>query len=60
MIRPLKLVMPGMSGVFGWDRKPVAVIRKRLVSVSPSAKATFQTCASSSQRAPSTAALNRM
>ena len=35
--------MPGMSGTFGWDRKPVAVIRYRAVSVSPSASATRQT-----------------
>ena len=27
MTLPSKLLMPGMSGTFGWDRKPVAVIR---------------------------------
>ena len=38
----------------------MAVIRYRAVSVSPSASATCQTLASSSQRAPSTVVLNRM
>ena len=33
MTLPAKSVMPGMSGTLGWDRKPVAVIRKRAVSV---------------------------
>ena len=60
MTLPAKSVMPGMSGICGWDRKPVAVIRNRAVSVSPSASATRQTLASSSQRAPSTVVLNRM
>ena len=32
-----------MSGTFGWERKPVAVIRYRADSVSPSARATRQT-----------------
>jgi hypothetical protein len=33
--RPSKSVMPGMSGVRGWDRKQVAVIKNRVVTVSP-------------------------
>ena len=57
---PSKLAIPGMSGVRGWDRKPVAVIRKRVVKVSPPASATRHTSASSSHRAPSTVVLNRM
>ena len=60
MIVPSKPVMPGISGVSGWDRKPVAVIRYRAVSVSPPASATRHTLASSSHRAPSTVVLNRM
>ncbi len=60
MTLPAKSVTPGMSGTFGWDRKPVAVIRYRADSISPSATVTRQTAASSSQRAPSTTVLNRM
>ncbi len=44
----------------GWDRKPVAVIRKRVAKVSPPASATRHISASSSHWAPSTVVLNRM
>src|SRR6478735_5092673 len=70
MTLPPKLSRPGISGAFGWDRKPVAVIRYRAVSdersreepsdFSPAARATRQVLASSSQRAPSTVVLKRM
>src|SRR5437879_2714370 len=60
MTLPAKSVTPGMSGTFGCERKPVAVIRNRADSTSPSASVTFQVLASSSQRAPSTTVLNRM
>ena len=52
--------MPSISGVCGWERKPVAVIRNRVVSVSPSATATCHVSVSSSQRAPETLVPNRM
>ena len=60
MTLPSKLWMPGMSGVCGWDRNPVAVIRNCVSSVWPSDSVTRQSLASSSQRAPSTTELNRM
>ena len=60
MILPSKPWMPGMSGVCGWDRNPVAVIRYRALSVPPSPRATRHNPASSSQRAPSTVVWNRM
>src|SRR6478735_6578245 len=70
MTLPAKSVTPGMSGTFGWERKPVAVIRYRADSdersreepmdVSASATVTRQTFASSSHLAPSTMVLNRM
>ncbi len=49
-----------MSGVRGWDRNPVAVIRWRAVSGSPPAGVTRQTAASESQRALWTLVLYRM
>ena len=53
--------MPGMSGVFGWDRiAGFAVSRKRAATVCPPAICTIQCWASSSQRAPSTDVPNRM
>lgn len=60
MIRPSNSVMPGMSGMCGWDRNPVAVIRYRASSVAPSARFTRHTVASSSQRAPSTTTPKRI
>ena len=61
MTLPPKLSRPGISGAFGWDRKPVAVIRYRAVSdVAAGQRCTCQALASSSQRAPSTVVLKRM
>ena len=60
MTLPAKLATPGISGTFGWDRKPVAVIRYCADIVTPLATATRQTPASSSQRAPSTTVLKRI
>ena len=57
---PAKSPTPSMSGSFGWERKPVAVIRYAARSGSPPATATSHSWASSSQRAPSTTASNRM
>ena len=59
-MRPPNVSMPGMSGIFGWHRKPVAAIRYCVLSVSPPASARRHSWASSSHRAPSTMVLNRM
>ena len=60
MTCPANVSIPGMSGVFGWHRKPVAATRNWALNVSAPASATRQSWASSSHRAPSTVVLNRM
>ena len=60
MTLPSKSWIPGMSGVCGWDRNPVAVIRYWALRVLPSARLTCQRLVSSSHRALSTETLKRM
>jgi hypothetical protein len=57
---PAKVSMPAMSGIRGWERKPVAVSSSRAWMRSPSAVVTLQCRASSSHAALSTTVPNRM
>ena len=57
---PAKLSRPGIDGILGIERQPVAMIRKAAVSVSPRSVVTFQRMAPSSRTALVTLVPNSM
>src|ERR1700720_1407639 len=60
MLRPLNVSIPGISGVRGWNRNPVAATMNCVLSVSPPANATRHNWACSSYQTPSAVVWNRM